>query len=381
MLTGTDISLAEWLMQQGGPVVRYRTAVELLDMPSGSEVDRLSDDLLHFRLVQTWLERLNIGDLLKNDLEQNQLTESTLWKLAWVVHSSKNTALENVLGKLLELGLRAGLVEFDRRMQPFDQFFSLKIESGKGVLQSAWFSLGSSIFAGGLLRAGYQPSDALCAYLNNHLRAIHRIAGDRVYDIFASESELVGLPKAWIGKPIIKPEIMERYHLPWIHDMNLLAFYPMDLRTVEAQTMIDDIVAYILDPRFQSLHNGYGYAWIKEKHTCYGWGWSPHLPGFFGFGAEKGIYASTQVQRVELMAHFRAAWQSPWFKLALEHLEQFRTDQGSYRFPAEYLREQPDGGYYVTGAYMGLGENRRNRQWIEIESTFRMLKIKRLISE
>jgi hypothetical protein len=34
---------------------------------------------------------------------------------------------------------------------------------------------------------------------------------------------------------------------------------------------------------------------------------------------------------------------------------------------------------YVTGAYMGLGENRHSRQGIEIESTFGMLKIRQLM--
>ena len=31
------------------------------------------------------------------------------------------------------------------------------------------------------------------------------------------------------------------------------------------------------------------------------------------------------------------------------------------------------------GAHMGLGENRRARKWREIESTFRMLNIRRLM--
>ena len=54
-----------------------------------------------------------------------------------------------------------------------------------------------------------------------------------------------------------------------------------------------------------------------------------------------------------------------------------RTPRGTYHFPARYLREQPS-GYWVQGAYMRLQENRRARLSLELESTFRMLKIKRL---
>jgi len=42
--------------------------------------------------------------------------------------------------------------------------------------------------------------------------------------------------------------------------------------------------------------------------------------------------------------------------------------------------EQRNRYYLYCGAHMGLGENRRTRRWREIESTFRMLNIKRLMS-
>ena len=64
-----------------------------------------------------------------------------------------------------------------------------------------------------------------------------------------------------------------------------------------------------------------------------------------------------------------------WFQDALRHLETFRTPRGTYRFPGHYLREAE--GYYVSGYGMGLGESRRRPLGIEIESTFRMLAIRR----
>jgi hypothetical protein len=79
---------------------------------------------------------------------------------------------------------------------------------------------------------------------------------------------------------------------------------------------------------------------------------------------------------VELMAHFPAARASAWFRNCQEHLEGFRTERRTYCFPANYLVERE--GYYVSGSHMGLGESPRNQAVREKESTFRMLRIKRL---
>ncbi|HUT18793.1 MAG TPA: hypothetical protein VM366_06500, partial [Anaerolineae bacterium] len=110
----------------------------------------------------------------------------------------------------------------------------------------------------------------------------------------------------------------------------------------------------------------------------YSIGWSVHLPGYGDADFERPIHAATFVQRVELMARFSVARQSAWFEQSLAHLEAYRTDRGTYRFPAAYLREQAN-GYWVSGAYMRLEDDRRRRQSLELDSTFRMLKVKRLI--
>ena len=109
---------------------------------------------------------------------------------------------------------------------------------------------------------------------------------------------------------------------------------------------------------------------------CYGWGWSPHLPGFRGFGSLPDAKATPFLSRLELLARIPSGRRSAWFKESLQHLEGFRTSQGVYRFPGGYLRESE--GYYVSGYGMGLGENRRKPLGIEVESTFRVLKIRRL---
>jgi len=91
--------------------------------------------------------------------------------------------------------------------------------------------------------------------------------------------------------------------------------------------------------------------------------WNPH----FKDGA-------TLILRRELLTHFPGGLRSSWAQESLRFLDGFRTPEGHYHFPGEYLREAE--GYYVSGYGMGLGENRCKPAGIEIESTFRMLKIK-----
>ena len=86
------------------------------------------------------------------------------------------------------------------------------------------------------------------------------------------------------------------------------------------------------------------------------------------------------VQRVELMAHFPSARRHHWFRDCIEHLDSFRTEDGTWLLPRHYLKEERV-RYWVTGAHMGLEESRRSSRAIELESTFRLLKIRRLIQQ
>lgn len=361
-----DTKTIEWLLENGGPIVRWRTANELCQAFGYTqppiELERLKQELLAQPLVQAWLKRLHLQEL-STPLEG--LDADALWWLGRRVHGGKVECLENVLGKLAEFGLRAGMPGLDERALPLMRLFRWQGEWKRDVtFQNAWETLVKSVFAWGLLRLGYAPDAAMQDFLLQHVQVCHKIAGDRVYDIYADEAELAGLPKAWTGKPIIKQEVMANYWLPYIHDLYVFAHLPADLHTAAIDQMINELLDYLLDPRFQALPDGYGYAWIKERRTCYGWGWSPHLKD-----------DTTRLLRIQLLAHFPHARQSAWFQESLQFLESFRTSEGRYCFPIEYLHESE--GYYVTGAGMGLGESRRKSTWNEIESTFRMMNVKK----
>ena len=105
----------------------------------------------------------------------------------------------------------------------------------------------------------------------------------------------------------------------------------------------------------------------------YGMGWSVHLPRFFG-EEETRIPASGAVWWADAMASFPIAARSDWFQRMLAHLDGFRTSDGLWKFPAAYLTEASD-KYFVGGGHMGLGESRKNRDGLKLESTAWMLRI------
>jgi hypothetical protein len=146
------------------------------------------------------------------------------------------------------------------------------------------------------------------------------------------------------------------------------------LRNDETELRIDEVIAYILHPDYQALEEGYG-VMRAGKRRYYSMGWSIHLPGYEKSGSSLPEYM--HVQRLELMAHFAVARQSQWFQDCVRHLAEFQTALGTYRFPGRYLREGTS-GYWVTGAYMRLEENRRVRRSLELDSTFRMALIDKL---
>jgi hypothetical protein len=340
----TDHSVAvQWLLDNGGPAIRYRTATELMDGPVGIDLDRFTGELLQSTMVRQWLDRIGLPGGLG------------------ALHGSKPEAFENVCAKLCELGLRAGMLdEFDRRIQPFRQHLAEWSET--------W---GQPLLASCLNWAGC-ADEAILICLSERMEAIYRLARTGSYDIYVDQDAFGDFNDAFRKKNLVNPELYDG--LPMIWDVYALAHWPEALANSDTQRKIDAIISYILHPDYQTLEEGYG-VMRAGKRRYYSIGWSVHLPGYEGSGSSLPEYM--YVQRAELMAHFAVARRSTWFQNCVRHLEGFETDRGTYRFPARYLREGSS-GYWVNGAYMRLEGNRRVRRWLDLDSTFRMLKIERL---
>ena len=366
--------LVDWLFNEGGPAIRYRTAMELTEGQAPSDGDPLAAALLQTDTVQWLLAQMDcFGPITHVDI-----------RVLNDLHGMKPTCLENVVPRLLERGLRAGITAFDSRMERFRQYVDNPlVRAALDDPERATVEQGRALFiaivlASYFLRGGYRY-DEVMALVERRLEAIARIAAERNYDIHLGEDEQVGLPKQWAGKPIIRLEMAPTTGttpLPLVHDLFAFAYLPRERLSESARRMLADIVAYVLDERYRALPEGYGYLWSKAIRTCYGCGWSLDLPDL----ASPSIHQQGKVvQRLELLARLPGGRDSAWFQEGLQLLESFRTERGTYRFPPAYLREMK-AGYYIGGEYMGLEENRRQAQALELESTFRMLLLRRAAS-
>jgi len=67
---------------------------------------------------------------------------------------------------------------------------------------------------------------------------------------------------------------------------------------------------------------------------------------------------------------FPVALKTKWFSDLLRCLNKHRSENDRYVFPEHWLPEKQV--YAVHGARMSFGENRRGKNWREIESTFYM---------
>lgn len=354
---------------------RYRSMFELEGSHTLSGDEPQWNILLQTEKTRWLLEQMNLfGPITHID---NRLLNA--------LHGMKPTCLENVISRLLERGLRAGITIFDEKMERFRQYVdnplvhralekseSASVEEGRALFIA-------TVMASYFLRGGYEY-DEIIQFVMYRMELLSRLAAEKNYDIHMSDAELVCLPKKWVGKPIIYPEMVPSSRvrpLPFIHDIFAFAYLPAVFLKNQNRHQLEDIVAYVTDERYQAFPPGYGYIWPEtNRRVCYACGWNLDLPDL----DSKNPYQQRKiVQCMELLAHFPAARKSPWFQKGMQILETYQTEQGTYCFPSTYLVEKKS-GYYVGGNYMGLEDNRKSQKTLELESTFRMLLIKQQIA-
>ena len=350
-----EINLINWLVEHGGSVIRYLTAVELIgDDPN---VDLITKRLLDCNLVKRWLERLT------TDLGFNQL------------HGADPSTYESAIGKLTQMGCRQGMQPFDDKTRVFREWFQQVAGIPLGFTYS-WVPFLRVLVAAFLSRSGYWDDQTLKDFLTYRLDVLAPIARTRRYDLYRDSEGVPGIPKAFRGRPLIAPALTAggEMRFPLIYDIHLLANVPQHLKVPSFHEKVDAVIGYILDPAYQSLPEGYGII-RADRRKYYAMGWSVHLPGYDGM-TEDHPQAGRFVQRMVLMSNFALARKSSWFQRGVEFLRGYQTERGRYCFPRRFLPESRS-GYWVVGAYMGLEENRRTPKVLELESTYWMLKILR----
>jgi hypothetical protein len=354
-------TLVEWLLKNGNPIVRYRTLKELTDTPDKSEIMKASSELMEYPYVQKWLSLYDPN--------------------TWNIHGSNPSAHENILGKFYELGLSSEFPAIRENFKPIIDRLPFQQEwfDGNGN-RTTFFSphFAATIYSASLCGLGFFEEIAGFKDFITKLVAVpYKTAKDKKYDMYTPANKIKKkIPKAFQGRPLIS-DFLVSYLPVTIHDLRLVSYLQKQALSSSLQRMANVIAEFILNDRFEKeIQEGYGVGFHPTMDKSFwGCGWSPHLPGKnrqlqIGDPKADGVL----VQRTELMSNLKIAGKSAWFTEMVKYLSEQRTEAGTFLFKSDYLPELK-AGYYVKGAYTGLGENRKKKNGLEIESTFRMLRI------
>ena len=354
----TDIQIVDWLLENAGEVIKYRVAKEFLSGKENFNIEKMQEELLENPDIQLWLKNL------KPELPFK-------WNL---IHGSFDWQFENAMMKTIQLGLHAGITQVDEIAKYYLKY--LEIESSKTENKRELFD--SIIVASMLLTAGY-TDDIVIDFMKNSLDVLSKFTDSGNYDIYVENREdYKGLPKNWKDSSIIKPQLLKEYGFcyPMVYDLiGLSSMY--SLGDCKINEKVDSVIKYIVSDDFHNkIRDGYGIL-VAGQGRYHSMGWDPKLPGYF----DVSDYAKTSPHKLlyfaDILSRYPIAVKSRWYRDVISHLEQFKTEIGTYCFPKEYLREKS--GYAVQGFHLGLGENKRRKTWCEVESTFIMFKLKKTL--
>jgi len=343
-----------WLLENSGSPIRYRTSTELLRETNERKTESLKEDLLSSNLVQLWL------DNLRPDSDKNGL------------HSGKSEAFENAMGKLYEFGLRKGEKVLDEKTEPFRHWLAEQTS----LSNDGYFPVfHRTMVATFLAMTGYSNDVAVKTMILKRLETIYPFAkkGD-LNNVYIPQDSFSGFPKSFRNYPLLDPDLYpnDEMKLPWIHDVNAFLHSPFVMDDTELRRKVETIIAFILKPEYQKLQPGYGVI-RKGSGKYYVMGWSIHLPGYFKSSVQPKDFGQFLLL-LNLMSRSRTAREHPWFKRSFSFLNSFKAENDLITFPRGFLPEKRF-GYWVTGARMGLEPNRKTQKAITCESTFRYLEI------
>jgi len=126
------------------------------------------------------------------------------------------------------------------------------------------------------------------------------------------------------------------------------------------------ILFIYLDSRFQAIKDGYGILADKKRYWAMGWDPKPT-------DLRKDYRCNPILLKLDLLGRFSVAANSEWFTQALKLINEYTDESGIYHFPKSFLTEKDSN--WILGSHMGLGENRRRKDALTIEGTFRALVI------
>ncbi len=363
-----DTKACEWLIENGGVTTRYRVYRELLQVES--EAKKIENELLENDGVKKWLK------LLKPETPPQHRS---------MAHGSFDFCLENALPKLTQLGLHAGFAQVREAVGFYFEHIkeSIKNQTEMNLLsRDGLYGFFLILVVDFLVDAGFKD-DFLFDYMLKSLDEMYGFIRQKSYDIYISDEErskLTGVPKNWVNRKFIKKEILDNHGFcyPLIYDiMGMHKLY--DYKNPEIDNKVDEIISYVSNDDFHNkIDDGYGIL-IAGPKRYNSMGWDPKYPGWFNIreciesgGASRVLFSAQTYSKYPIAVKTR------WFNELLEYLEAYKTENDTYRFPSEWIKESS--AYAVGGNHLSFGENRTKKNWSEIESTLYMQFLKQKCS-
>ncbi|QVK19787.1 hypothetical protein KHQ82_05490 [Mycoplasmatota bacterium] len=127
---------------------------------------------------------------------------------------------------------------------------------------------------------------------------------------------------------------------------------------------IEKIIKYLLGENFQRIPEK-AYIYVKDVKRYYAVG---------------NVYHACMIKKrkllnIFLLSHFKVSKDNKWFIDQVRDLLSQRQEDGFFEFDSELLKEKKNCYHLYSGGHMGLNENRKNKNWKKIESTYWILKI------
>ena len=327
---------------------------------------------IRYQVLKLFVSEINSHNLrteLENDKHICSMLETAKKCVSdlgfYNIHGATNTHLENLLPMLLDRGL-------DKSFSSFDDVFSpiipvLYDRSYPDVNRYHVFT--DIVLTPFMLAAGYRD-ETLVEFYKKRLALTSDFCSKMDFDIFGDQSRYKGIPKTFRNRKVIKPELDEngKYHFPLIYDLYGHAAMYSTLDDAE-QMQVDNIIRYVMAEQYQAFPFGYGILREPDNRNRYhAMGWDCVLPTI------SDDVSAPVLHRMELLATFSVAKESQWFQKGLTLLDSYQDENGMYKLPKTALWEKE--ACWLLGNHMGLGENRRKKNWHVIEGTFRVLRMK-----
>jgi len=366
-----DTKTCEWLMDNADAPIRYRVARELLN--DDKLAKSIENELLDNSTVKLWLKKLK-----PENPPQNKN----------MIHGAPDYYLENAMFKIVQFGLHAELPPVADAVKYYMDI--IKNTPLKKPCRKYNFYINQDLtLLSNMLTIGEVKDSKVLEFMLGSLNELYEFASKGNCDIYLSPEErgkLKSVPPNYIGiKHFTKPKLFDEHGICWplVYDIfGLTKLY--GAHSPETDKKIDAVIDFISNDDFHNtIPDGYGVLTTTGKTKYYSHGWDPKYPGWFNIAdyfenaSNNSSYSPRQPLYVPKLLFFAMyivkypiALKTKWFSDLLCCLEKYKTENGTYIFPKQWLTEKT--GYAVLGSHMSFGESRRKKNWQEIESTFYM---------